>query len=109
MYIYVTNQHKMKKGETYLGREILHTEEFAPAGTFQAYYKAEQRLKDLGYTIGSMCGQEPIGFADADVYSYVSKWYNMNRDEKNLLDGVMVSKGFREEGVTLVFFTPPKL
>jgi hypothetical protein len=99
----------MKKGETYLGREILYTEEFAPAGTFQAYYKAEQRLKDLGYTVGSMCRTEPIGFADADKYDYVSKWYNMNRDEKDLLDGVMVSDDFREGGATLVFFTPPKL
>mgnify|MGYP007090084347 CR=1 FL=1 len=99
----------MKKGETYLGREILHIEEFAPAGTFQAYYKAEQRLKDLGYTVGSMCGPEPIGFADADQYHYVSKWYNMNWDEKNLLDGVMISEGFREGGVKILFFTQPKL
>jgi hypothetical protein len=98
----------MKKGETHLGREILHTETFPPAGTFQAFYNAENRLKELGYTTGSMCRTEPIGFADADVVGYVSKWYNIDREDKGKLDGVMESDDFREGGVTIVFFTPPK-
>jgi hypothetical protein len=98
----------MKKGETYLGREILHTETFLPAGTFQAFYNAENRLKELGYTTGSMCRHEPIGFADADKCDYVAKWYNLSQDDKGQLDGVMVSDDFREGGATLVFFTPPK-
>lgn len=98
----------MKRGDQYLGREILHTEEFPAAGTFQAFYNAEARLKDLGYTTGSMARTEPIGFADADKYDYVAKWYRISPEEKALLDGVMVSKDFREGGVTIVFFTPPK-
>ena len=98
----------MKKGETHLGREILHTETFPPAGTFSAFYSAEKRLKELGYTTGSMCSTEPIGFADADVVSYVAKWYNIDREDKGKLDGVMESDDFREGGVTIVFFTPPK-
>ena len=98
----------MQKGETYLGREILHTETFPPAGTFQAFYNAEKRLKELGYTTGSMCRTEPIGFADASVISYVAKWYNIDREDKGKLDGVMESDDFREGGVTIVFFTPPK-
>ncbi len=98
----------MKKGDIYLGREILHTETFPPAGTFKAYYAAEERLKELGYTVGSMCRDEPIGFADADKYGYVSKWYNIDREDKGKLDGVMVSNDFREGGATIVFFTPPK-
>jgi hypothetical protein len=98
----------MKKGETYLGREILHTETFPPAGTFQAFYAAEKRLKELGYTVGSMCRTEPIGFANADAVGYVAKWYNLSQDDKGQLDGVMASDDFREGGVTIVFFTPPK-
>lgn len=98
----------MNKGEKLLGREILHTEALPPAGTFKAFYAAEGRLKELGYTVGSMCRQEPIGFADGDKYGYVAKWYNMNQSEKNMLDGVMISDDFREGGVTIVFFTPPK-
>jgi hypothetical protein len=98
----------MKKGDKYLGREILHTETFPPAGTFKAYYAAEGRLKELGYTVGSMCRNEPIGFADGDKCAYVAKWYNMNQSEKSMLDGVMISNDFREGGATIVFFTPPK-
>ena len=98
----------MKKGEIYLDREILHTETFPPAGTFSAFYSAEKRLKELGYVTGSMCRTEPIGFADSDVVSYVAKWYNIDKEDKGKLDGVMVSDDFREGGVTIVFFTPPK-
>ena len=98
----------MKKGETYLDREILHTETFPPAGTFQAFYNAEKRLKELGYVTGSMCRTEPIGFADAEVVDYVAKWYNIDKEDKGKLDGVMASDDFREGGVTIVFFTPPK-
>ena len=98
----------MKKGDIYLGREILHTETFPPAGTFKAYYAAEERLKELGYTVGSMCRDEPIGFADEDKCGYVAKWYNIGREDKGKLDGVMVSNDFREGGATIVFFTPPK-
>jgi len=98
----------MKKGETYLDREILHTETFPPAGTFSAFYSAEKRLKELGYVTGSMCRTEPIGFANADVVSYVAKWYNIDKEDKGKLDGVMESDDFREGGVTIVFFTPPK-
>ena len=72
----------MQKGETHLGREILHTETFPPAGTFQAFYNAENRLKELGYTVGSMCRTEPIGFADADVVGYVAKWYNIGIEDR---------------------------
>ena len=98
----------MKKGETYLGREILHTETFQPADAFRAFYNAESRLNELGYTIGSMCRNEPIGFADADKCDYIAKWYNIDREDKGKLDGVMVSEDFRESGATIVFFTPPK-
>jgi hypothetical protein len=55
-----------------------------------------------------MCRTEPIGFADADVVGYVAKWYNIDREDKGKLDGVMASDDFREGGVTIVFFNPPK-
>lgn len=100
----------IKKEETYLGRTVLYSEEFQPAGTFEAYHNAEARLRDLGYTIGSMCASEPIGFADENVCDYVAKWYNIPKEEKKLLDGVMIPLGgFREGGARIIFFTPPKL
>lgn len=100
----------MQKGEIYLGREILYTEIFPAAGTFQAFYKAESRLKELGYQVGSMCSSEPIGFADADTCNYVAKWYNIGNEDRKRLDGVMIQHGgFREGSAQILFFNPPKL
>lgn len=100
----------MTTEEIYLGRKVLYSEEFKPGETFEAYYNAVGRLKELGYTIGSMCSQEPIGFADNNHCDYVAKWYNIPNEEKQLLDGVMIPVGdFREGGAKILFFNPPKL
>lgn len=95
------------KGKFYMDREILHAVEFEPAGTFTAFYAAENHLKELGYTVGSMCRHEPIGFAyNCD---YVAKWYNISETEKKLLDGVLLPQDeFREGGAIILFFNPPK-
>jgi hypothetical protein len=100
----------MEADKTYLGREIVHEEVF-PAGEkddFSGYYDAENYLKELGYTRGSMCRSEPIGFADSDKYRYIAKWYNISREEQKDLDGVMVSSSFRGGEVRVIFFNPPK-
>ena len=90
------------------GRKVLYSESFPAAGTFQAFYNAEARLEELGYTIGSMCCNEPIGFADDSKYNYVAKWYNINTEDRLKLDGVMISEDFREGSVNILFLTPPK-
>jgi len=56
-----------------------------------------------------MCRNEPIGFADNDVYDYVAKWYNIDVSDRLKLDGVMISDDFREGGVEVLFMMPPKL
>lgn len=99
----------MKKGDIYLGRKILYMEKFPSTGTFEAIGAAESRLHDLGYEIGSMCRNEPIGFADGDKYHYVAKWYNIREEEKQKLDGVIISDDFREGSCEVLFFNPPKL
>jgi len=82
--------------------------EFVPSGTFQAFYKAEDYLKELGYSTGSMEGGSPIGFADEKKFEHVSKWNNMDRSEHNLLDGIMISSDFREGEVVVLWFKSPK-
>ena len=94
----------MKTGETYLGREIAATKEFTSTGTFTAIREAEEYLRENGYTVGSMCRNEPIGFADAENYKYVAKWYNINVEDRKLLDGVIISNDFREGNVQILFF-----
>jgi hypothetical protein len=95
------------KGKFWQDREIIHAVEFMPSGTFVAYYGAEKHLKELGYGVGSMCQNEPIGFVyEAD---WVAKWVNLTEGEKNSVDGVILPQfDFREGGVIILFFTPPK-
>jgi hypothetical protein len=94
--------------ENYLGREVVKKVNIKVEGTFSSVYEAEKRLRELGYKIGSMSGSEPIGFADADQYNYISKWYNMTNAEHNLLDGVMISNDWREGSVDIIWFKEPK-
>jgi hypothetical protein len=80
---------------TYLGRQIIRREKVAESGTFSSFYSAERKLKNMGYTLGSMCGSEPIGFA------------NIGMDERNKLDGVMISDDWREGIVQIIWFNEP--
>ena len=95
--------------EIYLNRPVVWSREYKPAGTFAAIHEAEAFLGELGYTIGSMCLQAPIGFADADEYGYIAKWYNIDPADRAKLDGVIISNDFREGGCRILFFNPPKL
>ena len=69
------------KGMTVKGLDLQveHAVEFEASGTFQAFYKAEAFLRELGYTTGSMEMNAPIGFSLE--YDYISKWNNMNHNE----------------------------
>jgi hypothetical protein len=79
---------------------------------FKAISEAEQYLRQKGYTIGSMCGDEPIGFAKADKINYVAKWRNIPRGDYKKLSGIMIPfkhddkprDGFRDSWVKILFF-----
>jgi hypothetical protein len=89
-----------------LGRAVILEEFFEPNGTFKAFRNAEARLKELGYTVGSMCRDEPIGFAHESTCDYIAKWRNLDQEDISKLDGVMLSEDFRDGGVRIVFFNP---
>jgi hypothetical protein len=96
-----------RKHETYLGRPVLHEVSFPASGTFSAIGKAQDYLRDLDYAIGSMSSSEPIGFAHG--VDYIAKWYNIGKEDRAKLDGVIIPEPeFREGGVRILFFTPPK-
>lgn len=73
--------------------------------TFSAYYEAEKLLVSEGYVVGSMCRDEPVGFAIAKKYNRVAKWTNLNSSEKKLLSGIMTSNDWREGDVKITYFT----
>ena len=94
--------------ENYLGRDVIKKVNIKVEGTFKSVYEAEKQLREMGYTIGSMSGRDPIGFACEEKYGYISKQYNMNSDEHKLLDGVMISNDWREGSVDIIWFNEPK-
>lgn len=95
-------------GQEFVGRKASRVIEIPASGTFKAFYEAETLVKELGYRVGSMCASEPIGFALG--YDYIAKWYNIDREDRSRLDGLLLHDGgFREGGVKVVFFNQPHL
>ena len=86
------------------GKSQISSELFLTNGEpFHSFNKALEALSE--YTIGTLCGDEPIGFVriDSDI-KFIGKWRNISKQEYKLLDGVMVSKDFRLGNVTIVYF-----
>ena len=100
-----------------IGKKVLYIHTFEPSMvrdengrypvTFSAYHAAEAWLKELGYLTGSMESYQPIGFAPANHWDYISKWTRMNGAERRQLHGVMISENFREGNVYVVFCESP--
>ena len=93
---------------TYLGREIVRRDNVKVEGTFASVSEAEDRLRKMGYTIGSMCSDEPIGFACNEKYDYIAKWRNIDPIDRKKVDGVMISNDWREGSVDIIWFSEPK-
>lgn len=83
-------------------REIVSKEKFRKTTTFSAVHRAEEKASKLGYSIGSMCRDEPIGLSKKA--SYIAKWRNIDRDEYDKIEGVILSNDFREDDVYLIEF-----
>jgi len=85
-----------------VAKRILLNEE----GDFATYRKAEEILKAEGFRTGSMCSPEPTGFAPADKYDYIAKWYNIPPADRKSLHGVIQRAGgtFRNGPLEIVYF-----
>ena len=99
----------MVKSTDVKGKTVLESLTFeAGKETFEAFRKAEEFLQETGYVTGSMCGDEPIGFAKESEYGYVAKWWNITTSDRKNLSGVMVPiKEFRDGSVRIDFFEHP--
>jgi hypothetical protein len=94
----------MKKGDEYLNRRVVDVVTVEASGTFGAIREAEEILKEQGFRIGSMCYNEPIGFAPADKYKHIAKWHNIETKDYSKLHGVLLPiGGFREGAVEIVY------
>lgn len=90
-----------------IGRKCVHSIEFKSNNSpFSAYYEATNHLKDMGYSMGSMCGSEPIGFSGE--YEYIAKWRNIDVEDREKLDGIIIPlNDFREGACSIIFFNEP--
>ena len=103
--------------DSYTGRIISKTMTFKQNvedidGAFVAISKAEQYLKSMGYVVGSMCMDMPMGFAKSDKVNYIAKWRNIPKEDYSKLDGIIIPfkpndierHGFRDSWVKILFF-----
>ena len=73
----------------------------ADGKSFSAVSKARKYLKENGYSYGSMCGDEPIGFKLGNYI--IAKWRNLDSSDRERMDGQLVSKDFRDGDVEIVY------
>lgn len=69
---------------------------------FGAYYAAETYALEQGFSIGSMCGDLPIGIMRGEYY--IAKWRNLNVKERKQMHGIITSLDFRSGPVTVEVF-----
>lgn len=73
---------------------------FEPTGqTFGAHSAARSWCRENGYSVGTMCGPDPIGIK-AGSWT-IAKWRNLKTTERAGLDGTMTSTDWREGSVTV--------
>jgi hypothetical protein len=92
----------IKRFENACGKKVKETIEFKADGTFKAFYAAEKRARELGYTTGSMCRNEPI--AMGKDFEYIAKWYNIEPSERHRIEAGILSEDFREGDVIIAIF-----
>jgi hypothetical protein len=92
--------------DTLFNRPVAKRVRIEESGDFATYHKAEAILKAEGFITGSMCAPEPTGFAPADQYNYIAKWYNISAPERKQLHGVIQRAGgdFRNGPIEIVYF-----
>lgn len=77
----------------------------APAGDddFTAINNARTYIKSLGYNAGSMCQDAPIALSKSRTGT-IAKWWNIDRKDYPLIDGLLLSDDFRGGDVLVVLF-----
>ena len=92
--------------DTFQGRPVAKRIRIEKDGDFATYRAAEELVQAEGNITGSMCSPAPTGFAPADKYNYIAKWYNISTSERKSLHGVIQRAGgdFRNGPIEIVYF-----
>jgi hypothetical protein len=92
--------------EQMLGKSLPSSRKFLDMGTFAAHRAAVEFCAARGYSVGRMCGPEPIGIKRGPDWN-IQKWKNMDSSTWKQLDGVLV--GDMRNGPVTVYFEAPAL
>ncbi len=66
---------------------------------WQALDDAREFIGSLGFSVGRLCGHDPIGVKFGDNWD-IQKWRNLNYSERNQLDG-RITGNWRRGPVTI--------
>ena len=80
----------------------MQVKQFENKDTFGAFYEAQESMRGQGYSVGSMCRDAPIALTKGDTH--VAKWRNIDFEDWYKIDGLIVSKDFREGNVAVILF-----
>lgn len=88
----------------FLGRKVKSEKTITrgPNTEFGALYEATDLLQREHHGVGSLDGNNPIA-VKKDLY-YLKKWHSLSKEDKDKLDGVLVSSDFRNDSVKIIFF-----
>jgi hypothetical protein len=89
-----------KQLEQMLGKSLPNSKTFTSDETFAAHRQAERFCRERNFSVGRMCGPEPIGIKRGcwDI----QKWKNISREDRKILDGALV--GDMRNGPVTVYF-----
>lgn len=69
-----------------------------------AHRKAAAWCEENGYSVGEMCGPQPIGIMRGEWQ--IAKWRNLTKREQDQLDGT-ITGNFRDGPVKVTIFATP--
>jgi hypothetical protein len=78
-----------------------------PNVEFGALYEAQDILEKDGYIFGLKNGNDPIPFCKTPLVEGINfwpAWINLFKEDKDKLDGILVSSDFRNDSVKIIFF-----
>lgn len=103
--LYPTDEQIQEITESYfLGRKVITKQKFTKKQnrTFDALYQAESYLDDLGYSFGSLSGQNVA--VKKGNYDLPQKWHNLDKEDIESIDGVIMSLDYRDGEVIVILF-----
>lgn len=89
--------------KTLYGKVVKQELQFDEKGTFQSLYAAQKWCHDNGYSYGSLARNEPVAIMKGE-YELPQKWFNISDEDRELVDGLILSNDFREGILKILLF-----